>query len=228
MKKKILEELKTKFVGVSENILDRVADKLAKTITTEEEVATAVEGVTFQSILESYGDSRATEAQKTAVSNYEKKHGLKDGQHIDKTVEPTNPKKDKKDDDDVPAWAKALIESNKALNDKIASIEGDKTATNRKSTLNKILSNAPETIRSRYEKDFSRMSFADDDDFNAWIGEITPDVEKITTDFKGAVVRRPKTGGGSGSEENPYLKARIAEREAVKTAPAIIGLQETK
>lgn len=60
---------------------------MAKTITSEEEVATAVEGVTFQSISESYGDSQATEAQKTAVSNYEKKHGQKDGQYIDKTVD---------------------------------------------------------------------------------------------------------------------------------------------
>lgn len=79
MKKEILEALKAKFEGVSEAILNRIADKLAKTVTKQEDVATAVEGVTFQQVLESYGDSRATEAQQTAVTNYEKKHGLKDG-----------------------------------------------------------------------------------------------------------------------------------------------------
>ena len=78
MRKEILDALKAKFTGVSDAILGRIADKLAKTATTAEQVATAVEGVTFQQVLESYGDSRATEAQQTAVSNYEKKHGLKD------------------------------------------------------------------------------------------------------------------------------------------------------
>ena len=64
MKGKILDALKAKFTGVSDTILDRVAEKLAKTVTTEEEVKTAVDGVTFQQVLESYGDSRATERRR--------------------------------------------------------------------------------------------------------------------------------------------------------------------
>ena len=83
MKKIILEALKAKFTGVSNTILDRIAAKLAKTVTSEEQVASVVEAVTFQQALESYGDSRETEAQQTAVSNYEKKHGLKDGQKVE-------------------------------------------------------------------------------------------------------------------------------------------------
>ena len=83
MRQQILEALKAKFSGVSEKILGRIADKLAKTVTTAEQVATAVEGVTFQQVLDSYGDSRATEAQQTAVHNYETKYGLKDGQKIE-------------------------------------------------------------------------------------------------------------------------------------------------
>ena len=73
MRQQILDALKAKFQGVSEKILGRIADKLAKTVTTAEQVATAVEGVTLQQLLDSYGDSRATEAQQTAVHNYESK-----------------------------------------------------------------------------------------------------------------------------------------------------------
>ncbi len=62
MRKEILEALTTKFAGVSATILGRIADKLAKTVTTAEQVKTAVDGVTFQQVLESYGDSRATES----------------------------------------------------------------------------------------------------------------------------------------------------------------------
>ena len=77
MKEKILSALKTKFQGVSADILDRIATMLAKTATTEEQVTTAVEGVTDELInmIEGYGDSRATGAQKTAVLNYERKYG---------------------------------------------------------------------------------------------------------------------------------------------------------
>jgi hypothetical protein len=227
MKNKILELLKPKFEGVSETILGRIADKLAKTAKTDEDVNTLIEGVTFQQILESYGDSRATEAQQSAVANYEKKHGLKDGKSV-KTEPKTEPKAEPKiEDDDVPAWAKAIIDSNNSLKSELEAIKGEKTTNKRKSELDKVLNKAPEKIRQRYTKDFERMSFKDDEDFNAWIGDITPDVEAITNDYntKGGVVRRPKSGGGgNGESENVHLKARIAEREAETSAPAIIGL----
>lgn len=230
MKKEILEALKAKFQGVSEAILNRIADKLAKTVTTQEEVATAVEGVTFQQVLESYGDSRATEAQQTAVTNYEKKHGLKDGKKVGEKGEQGTKSETEEESKEtgIPEWAKALVASNEELTKEVASLKSEKTATNRKSSLDAILKDAPETIRQRYEKDFARMTFKDDDDFNGWIGEITPDVEKITSDFqaKGGVVSRPKAGakGGKGEDKNPYLEARIKEREAATTTPAIQGL----
>lgn len=74
-------------------MLDRIANKLAKTITKTEDIATAVEGVTIQQIIDSYTDSRVTEASETArknaVNDYESKYGLKDGV---KTVD-NNPQK---------------------------------------------------------------------------------------------------------------------------------------
>jgi hypothetical protein len=59
MKQKILEALKAKFPGVNANVLNRIADKLAKTVTTDEQITTAIAGVTkeFIEIIESYGDS---------------------------------------------------------------------------------------------------------------------------------------------------------------------------
>ncbi len=71
MKDRILAALKAKFSGVSADILDRIAVMLAKTVTTEEQVATAVEGVTEEliNVIEGYGDSRATGAQKTAATS---------------------------------------------------------------------------------------------------------------------------------------------------------------
>lgn len=104
MKKKILEALKTKFVGVSEDVLERIAKNLAKTVEDEDGIDDAVDGVNFQTVLQSYGDFRADEAQKSAVSNYEKKHGLKDGKP-DKTEKVDDP-------EDIPGWFKAYKEAN--------------------------------------------------------------------------------------------------------------------
>lgn len=117
MKKKIFDALQTKFQGVDAQILDRIATKKAEGQTDENQIPTIVEGVSFQDVLTSYGDFRAGDASKTAVTNYEKKHNLKEGKTIE-TPEPEPPKPD-----DTPAWAKALIEQNKSLADKIASIE---------------------------------------------------------------------------------------------------------
>lgn len=225
MKKELLDALKAKFVGVSDAILSRIADKLAKTASSDEDVADLVEGVTFQQVLESYGDSRATEAQQSAVTNYEKKHGLKDGKRVE---EPKKEEPKKEEGDDLASQiAAAVAAAMKPLNDELAAMKSEKTAVSRKERLSGILGKAPEKVRERYEKDFGRMSFKDDEDFNSWVDEITPDVEAITNDFatKGGVVTRPKGGGGSGeAQENVHLKARIAEREAATTAPAIIGL----
>lgn len=230
MKKELLDALKAKFVGVSDAILGRIADKLAKTASSDEDVANLVEGVTFQNVLESYGDSRATEAQQSAVTNYEKKHGLKDGKRVEepKKEEPKKEEPKKEEGDDLASQiAAAVAAAMKPLNDELAAMKSEKTAISRKERLAGILGKAPERVRERYEKDFVRMSFKDDEDFNSWVDEITPDVEAITNDFasKGGVVTRPKGGGGSGeAQENVHLKARIAEREAATTSPAIIGL----
>lgn len=48
MHKIALDALKTRFEGISESVLDRMAKKIAKTATTAEEVKSTVEEVTIQ------------------------------------------------------------------------------------------------------------------------------------------------------------------------------------
>ena len=79
----ILAGLKTKFQGVEDATLQRIASKKAEGVTDESKVNSIVEGISFQDVLTSYGDYRADGAQKTAVTNYEKKHNIKDGKPIE-------------------------------------------------------------------------------------------------------------------------------------------------
>lgn len=200
MKQQILEALKAKFTGVSDSILSRIADKLAKTTTTAEQVKTVVDGVTFQQVLESYGDSRATEAQQTAVTNYEKKYNLKAGEKVEeeKKGDPTTPPNG---GDDVPSWAKTLIDTNKALSDRLNRMETERTTETRRTQLNNIVGTLPENLRKPYQR--TSIDSLTDEEFTSLLSEVKTEVEGITTDIKakGASFGRPGAGAGKQNEE---------------------------
>lgn len=174
MKQTILDLLKTKFEGVDESILSRIADtKAARAVKTEDEAKTYVDGVTLNHILTSYGDMRATEAQRTAIGNYEKKHGLKDGNKI-KEGEPTPPQDTPTDD--MPAWAKALMESNHKLAEQVAGINADKIAASRKQQLDAIINKLPERDRKGYAR--TAYKGLSDEEFTALLEEIEAEVDE--------------------------------------------------
>ena len=217
MKTKILDALKPKFEGVSDAILERIATKLAKTVKTEDDVTTAVEGVTFQQVLESYGDSRATEAAKTAVKNYETQHKLKDGKKVDDVDHDDDNKKRGDDDEDVPGWAKEFIEANKRLTEELATLKGEKISVARKTALAEVIKGLPAELQSRYEKDFSRLNFKDDDDFNSWLEETKTDVEGINV--KMSAYSSP-LGGQFGKKDEHGVSNLVKEKFAQQKAQA--------
>ena len=221
MKEKILAALKAKFTGVNANILDRIASMLAKTVTTEEQVTTAVEGVTKDMIdvIEAYGDSRATDAQQSAVLNYEKKHGLKDGKKVGKqetTTTTTTTSQQAAGNDETPAWAKVLIDSNKELRERLDKYEGERTTASRKKELDTIIGRLPENQRKGYQR--ISVDSLSDEDFNKLKSEIEGEVEALVKESgaKSAVFGRPFGNGGkqtvtSGSSQ----EATDAEATAV-------------
>ena len=219
MKERILAALKAKFTGVNANILDRIATMLAKTVTKEEEVATAVEGVTkdYIDVIEAYGDSRATDTQKTAILNYEKKYGLKDGEKVQTgTEQTTTTTTTQQQGDETPAWAKALIDSNKQLTERLNKMEGERTTASRKAELDGIINRLPENQRKGYQR--ISVDALTDEEFATLKGEISSEVETLVkeTGAKGAVFGRPTIGGKStgGSSASPQ-EATEAEATAV-------------
>ena len=199
-RQQILEALKAKFQGVSADILNRIAIKLSKTVTSAEQVATAVEGVTIQSVIEGYGDSRATESAQTAVRNYETQHNLKDGKPVEAqptggqpAVTVSNPPAGGAET--VPAWAQTLIDSNKKLNERLDKMDGERTTATRKQKLSEVIAKLPEELRKPYER--TAIDNLSDDEFNTLVGEITTEVESISGSIaaKGAVFGRPAANG---------------------------------
>lgn len=243
IKRFILDSLKTKFEGIDEKVLSRIAGIAVKTVKSEEEAKSYVEELTLQQVIDSYSDSRATDAQEKAIKSYEEKHGLKEGKKADSAEEPgseggeagkggaTGKDGEGKDAEKVPDWAKALIQSNNALKEELSVLKAGKVADTRKATLDALLKDAPEKTRNTFMKNFNRMQFKDDADFEEWVEEITPDVEEATTSQAASdgVVGRPKSGASTGKEgqANAYVQARVNARKAETVAPAIIGLPKT-
>ena len=208
MKKEILEALTTKFPGVSASILGRIADKLAKTATTAEQVNTAVEGVTIQQVIESYGDSRATEASNTArenaIKDYETRHRLKDGVKITEGESKTPPQ------DETSAMLKQLLE-------RIEKMEASKTAESRSQQLTTAISKLPENLRKVYER--IPVDKYSDEEFSTMMGEITTEVDTLADQIKasGAVTGRPKNnnGGNNKTELTEDQMKAISHREGI-------------
>nr|DAW70447.1 MAG TPA: hypothetical protein [Caudoviricetes sp.] len=219
MEQQILEALQTKFPGVSTSILGRMAKKLAKTVTTAEQVKTATEGVTIQQVIESYGDSRATEASNTArenaVKDYESRYGLKDGVKTTTTTaggeQPTGGATNlNTGGEEVPAWAQKLIGD-------IAELKASKTTETRTQQLHAVIGKLPESMRKAYER--LPVDKYSADEFSTLLGEITTEVEGIADDTaaRGGVFGKPSASQGipTKTELTEAQKAAISHREGI-------------
>lgn len=216
MRKELLEALKAKFPGVSDNVLGRIATTLAKTAKTAEQVKTAVEGVTIQQVIESYGDSRATEASETArenaINDYETRHGLKDGVKITTNTtgggeqQPGNGSGEATTNtggtDEMPKWMRPVLE-------RLDRIESFRTTETRTQQLNAIIGKLPENLRKAYER--LPVDKYSDADFTKLLGEITTEVEGIADDTaaKGVVFGKPSANNG-GATKTELSEAQIA------------------
>lgn len=186
MKEKILALLTAKFEGVSKAILERIATKKAETVTTEEQATQLVEGLTLQSVLDSYADSRATEAAQTAIANYEKKNGIKDG----KPIEVVDPVKGAQVEEPnlSSIVAKAVADAVKPLSEKLSMFEQTEKQAKRNADIQAKAKEygIPETFAQKF-------NITEDADIDTYLKDVKQ--ELINLGFDG--VKTPDVGGGA-------------------------------
>ena len=200
----ILAGLKTKLQGVEDATLQRIASKKAEGVTDESKVNSIVEGITFQDVLNSYGDYRADGAQKTAISNYEKKHNIKDG----KPVEEPKPQPAQtpaqtpqpKPTEEVPAWAQSLIESNKTLSEKLAAMDAKTKVDARSQQIDAV-------AKSFGIPDFAYKGkvIADDADLNNYFTELKQEMQNSGFQF----AKSPEEGNHEHKSEVSSIAEQI-------------------
>lgn len=225
MKKNLIAALATKFEGVDAKILSRIADKIMsdKTIESEEDVNSAVEEVTFADILKHYGDSRATEATRKAVSNYEKKHGIKDGKPIelkqddDDDDDPDSTKdksKQSTQDSELAKLLKQMSEKMDAQAEEIKQLKQGKVAESREKVLSGVIKDLKESQKKPYKR--YTLDTMTDEEFDEFIEEVTGEVTELVKENKAAAATfSPLFGGGNHDSQEDNEKPTDAEVEAI-------------
>ena len=200
----ILAALKTKFQGVEDATLQRIASKKSEGVTDESKVNSIVEGISFQDVLNSYGDYRADGAQKTAISNYEKKHNIKDGKPIEenKPQQPQTPAPtpQPKPAEEVPAWAQSLIDSNKTLSEKLAAMDAKTKADIRCQQIDEVAKSfgIPEFA-------YKGKKIAEDADLNQYFTDLKQEMQNSGFQF----VKSPEEGNHEHQSEISSIAEQI-------------------
>ena len=198
----ILTGLQQKFTGMDTAILTRIATKKAEGVTDETKVNSIVEGIGFSDVLNSYGDFRAGDASKTAVTNYEKRHNLKDGKPVETTTTTTQQQTTEQQPDMAKIIADAVSAAVKPLSDKIAQFETEKSQATRQE---QILAKAKEYgIPENYAK---RCAIKDDEDLDSYFKDLKQ--EFANDGFKG--VTPPESAEEKIEKESESIAKMIDE-----------------
>ena len=177
---KILAALRTKFAGVDDATLQRIASKKAEGVTDESKIDSIIEGVSFQDVVTNYGDFRADGAQKTAVSNYEKKHNIKDGKPIEepKPQDPPTDPKPNEPQDLAAQIAAALGTALKPLTDRMDAMDAQNKADVRNKQIDEVAKSfgIPEFA-------YKGKTIADDADLNQYFTDLKQEMQNSGFQF---------------------------------------------
>lgn len=220
IKKAIRALLQSKFGGVqlSDARVEQLAKRLEGKVETEEDLETRLvvldEALPFADIAKEDDRIRSLEAAAKAKKPVAKK--------------PVEREEEEEDDpdDEMPAWAKALIDGNKALQDTVQALKGEKVVSDRRSAILAKLKGADEAYANKVVRDFGRMSFADDEAFEEYLGDVENDFTEHAQSQAESKLGNdaPYLGSGGGNlkddEVSPVMKQLVEQRKAEAEAKA--------
>nr|DAL00407.1 MAG TPA: hypothetical protein [Caudoviricetes sp.] len=209
MFEQILKELKTKYkdLGLSENVLKATAEFLGGAVKEESEIESAVAGVEgMLKVQQSIADQNRT--YKAKIEELEKR----------KTAEPTpkEPKEEPKPNEEMPEWAKKLMEGFTAVSQKVEGFEKDKQNL---SNEQKLISKLKElgVNENFYKLQIAGRTFQNDEEIEIFANSVK-DAEagflQQLNDTKLGDVNPPSFGGNNvkAGEVSPDVQAYIKQK----------------
>lgn len=213
---------KVKAFGFSKNVLKSIAAEIADKLDIEEEASDedvnakideAINAVLpYLPLIQSQANSQFDEWKKANTPNDDDD----DDSDLDDETKPSNSNKSKgKKADDIPAWAKELIESNKSLSEQLSAMKVEKVADVRRSKLEKLLKGTKSFGESKL-RDFRRMKFDNDDEFDEFFSEVEEDLKVFNQERANAGLEKlgsPAIGSNAPKKDE---KPEVLSEEEVK------------
>ena len=215
MYEQILAGLRTKFAGVDDATLQRIASKKSEGVTDESKVNSIVEGITFQDVVTNYGDFRANGASETsrknAIADYEKQHNLKNGKPIEepKPHDPPTDPKPNEPQDLAAQIAAALGTALKPLTDRMDAMDAKTKADARNAQIDEVAKTfgVPEFV-------YKGKTIADDADLNKYFTDLKQEMQNSGFQF----AKSPEEGNHEHKDDMDSLLDGVNKRtEAIKT-----------
>lgn len=189
LKKKVFLKLKTgaQAFGYKRDELMSVAAHIADNLkldenASEEDVEDAVDAAVSSCIpFLKYGQSMATRVINDSKLKDDHDDDDDDDDDDDNNQKPSpkkSPKTTSTPKDETPAWVKELQKSVETLASQVETMKGEKVTTGRKERLSKLLADTG-TYGEAALKNFERMSFKDDDDFDDYFTSVEEDLAKF-------------------------------------------------
>lgn len=185
----ILGLLATKFTKVRKDGLEQVARLLALQCSNEDEAQALIEKITEEQVTDyvkefrSVVDREATNARKSFEENLRKKYQLVERKGEGQEDEPARDKgKDNAQDsaDIASLIARAVAEAVKPLQEQLEENKRGETAKSRLQSLQEKLQECKdENFRAQSLKDFARMAFNSDEDFNDYLTAKQEDIKAV-------------------------------------------------
>lgn len=207
MKKKILENLKTKYayLGFSTEVLEGVATNLSTFVSEETQIEPAVNGAemmlkAFQSSADSRVGSYRNEAEKyKAELEKLKAQSSQGGQPSNKSEE-------------IPAWAKALMESNQTLQNSLTALQKEKENQSFTSAFAQKMKEkgVPEIF---YNSTLIGREFLNNEQVEAVANEVAKNYENFQKEGakEGFSYTKPPEGGGNPKKDEDVIAQMIQQ-----------------
>lgn len=172
---KILQSLKTKYahLGLEENILKAIATRLANAVKDDMEIENAVKGVEEEvKLLQSVTDKGRTSLSKAEEARKKLEKELEEAR-AKSNPNPQNPPTPEPKPDEVPAWAKGLLETVTNQGKVIEAFQAEKQQQSAKERfLNQLKTQG---VSEPFYKHHLGRTFKDDTEMDAFVSELKAD-----------------------------------------------------
>lgn len=177
MYEKLFAALLAKFVGIRKDALAQLAKSLATTVDTEEGVTTTIEKLNSEKVEAFVKDFRKDVDKEVGEANRSFEATLKKKFDFVEKKEEQQQKPDEVKPNDLEAViAAALSKHLLPLQQKIESFQNEKISGSRVDVLSQKLVGVPDSFKAQKLKDFGRMKFDSDEDFNTYLAEVETDL----------------------------------------------------